>query len=128
MQFTPATKPFISLEEQARQICLQRGYQFESFLGSGAFKECFSVRSTSGEPLALKILKPGFSRSRLGREIQAMQQCDHLHIAKLHEVSSVDIDGSKYGFLIEELLLGGTLQAYIANNGLLTHALCKDLA
>lgn len=105
MPFTPIPKAsFTELEDRARYVALRRGFEFKQFLGAGAFKECFLVVDSSGRPLALKLIKPGCSRQRLDREINAMSQCNHPHIAKLHEVNTIDIDGTPQEIMIEELL------------------------
>lgn len=117
----------IELEDRARRIALQRNFTFNQFLGAGAFKECFEVKNDSGQPLALKLLKPGCSRQRLDREISAMSQCNHPHIAKLHEVNTIEIDGMQQEILIEELLGGGSLQEHLQLHGTITTAQCFDI-
>jgi serine/threonine protein kinase len=128
MPFSPARKtPSTELEDQARYIARLKNFEFKQFLGAGAFKECFWVVDQSGQSLALKLLKPGCSRQRLDREIDAMSQCNHPHIAKLHEVGTVDINGSSQELMIEELLEGGNLQEYMMQRGPLTPEQCADI-
>lgn len=128
MQSTLVNNPSTKLAEYAQYLCAQRDYKFKSFLGAGAFKECFAIDAPDGTKYALKVLKPGCSRARLDREIQAMKQCDHVHIAKLFEVSTANVNGVAVDFMIEEMLEGGTLQSYLTNHGLLSANACKQLA
>lgn len=128
MPSTPIPKiPFTELEDQARHVAQLKGFKFKQFLGAGAFKECYWVVNNSGESLALKLLKPGCSRQRLDREISAMSSCDHPHVAKLYEMSTIDIDGVTQEILIEELLSGGSLLEYLQQHGNITPDQCFDI-
>lgn len=128
MPSTPTPKtPSTELEDKARYVACLKGFEFKQFLGAGAFKECFWVVDSAGRPLALKLLKPGCSRQRLEREIDAMSHCNHSHIAKLYEVNTIDINGTPQEILIEELLAGGNLQEHLAQHGALTIEQCFDI-
>lgn len=128
MPFLPKLKtPTSELESQAIHIARIKGFDLKQFIGVGAFKECYWVINKSGQSLALKLLKPGCSRERLDREIEAMSQCDHPYIAKLYEVSTVDINGYQQELMIEELLQGGSLQEYVVRYGSITPSQCIDI-
>lgn len=51
---------------------------------------------------------------RFGREITALQKCQHPAIARLHSISMENVDGVDYCILAEEFLAGGTLLERIA--------------
>ena len=97
------------MEQVARSYAEACGLIFQEKVGSGAFKETFSVLK-GNEQLALKILSVGFSPERTKREIDAMVRCVHPHIGMLREVGSFVHDGHEYTCLIEEFLDGGTLR------------------
>lgn len=117
----------IELENNARYIAKLKNFQFKGFIGSGAFKQCFLVVDQFGHSLALKLLKSGCSQDRLDREIDAMSQCNHTNIAKLHEVSSIDIDGVRQEMMIEEFLDGGSLHDYLIKHRQITSVVCADI-
>jgi serine/threonine protein kinase len=101
--------PAPALEEIARAICTGAGHKFEKKLGEGAFKEVFLVTTSSKEPRALKVLKPGLASERTEREVEAMTRCRHPNIASLETVTNFDHATGKYTFLVEEYIGGGTL-------------------
>lgn len=128
MPSTPTPQTFSTeLEIRARHVAQLKGLTFKQFLGAGAFKECYWVINNSGESLALKLLKPGCSRQRLDREISAMSLCKHPHIAKLHEVNTIDVNGAPQEIMIEELLGGGSLLEYLQQSGTITPEQCFDI-
>ncbi len=106
-----------ALEPVAREICQGQGWGFGNFVGAGAFKETFRVLDAKGAPAALKVYKPSGSLVRAQREIDAMAQCSHPHIAKLFAVGTQTIGKTAYAFCIEEFLPGGTLADAFANSG-----------
>lgn len=98
-----------SLEAVMRAICNSRGLVPGVKIGEGAFKDTYLVRTTYGEPRALKVVREGCSIERTMREVEAMKKCDHPGIAKLHDVSSIGYCGRTYVFMLEEYIAGGTL-------------------
>ena len=98
------------LEAVARAICSAAGYSFGAGIGEGSFKETFFVTKTDGTQLALKILKPGFSPERTQREVEAMKRCAHPGIAALVELAEFEHGGTKYTYLTETFMGGGTLE------------------
>jgi serine/threonine protein kinase len=104
-----------ALEPIGKAICDAAGYTFGTAVGSGAFKETFSATDGDGRSLAIKVLRPGCSNERSDREIEAMKRCSHPNVAALVELSTIEVDGSRYTFLIEDFMAGGTLDDRIKN-------------
>lgn len=96
------------LESYARDICVQKGFDFIRSVGLGASKETFEVRGPNGS-LALKVYKPGCSPERNLREVRALQLCDHPNIGRIIEFGDTTAHGSAITYALEELLTGGTL-------------------
>ena len=107
-----------SLESIAQAICASAGYTFGGGVGQGTFKETFLATTPAGKKLALKVLKPGCSTERSDREIDAMKRCNHPNIVALIELSQFDDAGTKYVYLTEAFMEGGTLDDRL-KNGLL---------
>lgn len=99
----------LTLEAVARAICENAGFEFHSGIAEGSFKETYLIRKVDGSPLALKVLKPGASPERSGREVDAMQRCSHPNIASLVVLADFDHAGQTYTYLVEEFMDGGTL-------------------
>jgi serine/threonine protein kinase len=59
--------------------------------------------------LAVKVLKPDCSTERSAREVEAMKRCDHPNIIALEELSEFEHGGTKYVYLVEAFMGGGTL-------------------
>jgi serine/threonine protein kinase len=109
----------LTLEPIAQAICVSAGYTFGGGVGQGTFKETFLVTTTDGKKLALKVLKPGCSTGeRSDREIDAMKRCKHPNIVALIELADFDHAGTKYVYLTEAFMDGGTLEDRL-KNGLL---------
>ena len=70
------------LTEAARELCHQRGLDFQAPLGRGAFKSAYLALS-DGAPVALKLARVEGSADRLIREAAALQGCNHHSIARL---------------------------------------------
>jgi serine/threonine protein kinase len=98
-----------ALEGIAKAICDLVGYEYGSGIGQGAFKETFSATQKDGARVAVKVLKPGCSAERSDREVDAMKRCSHPNVAALLELSSIEIEGVQYPFIIEAFMSGGTL-------------------
>jgi serine/threonine protein kinase len=110
--------PTVTLRPIAEEICRRDGLTFVRPVGSGQFKETFEVRMTADRRLALKILVPGGSSpERAQREIDAMLECEHPHIAKLERVAGTSISGTLYQYMLEEFLDGGTLADQVRGGG-----------
>jgi serine/threonine protein kinase len=119
--------PPLQLEPVAHALCASEGWQFVAAVGSGAFKETFEILDTRGTRLALKIVRPGGSSARVDREVEAMLQCSHPNIAKLHAVQQGTVAGVTYLYLLEEYLAGGSLTQFILRSGALSAAQTKVL-
>jgi len=108
-----------NLTQVAKSICDQEGLTFGEYVGGGAFKQIFRVETSDNRVYALKVVKGSASTQRTGREIQAIQKCNHPNIGKLFSVGNHDFDGNKYVFTLEEFLAGGTLTSFLNQNGFL---------
>ncbi len=106
------------LIKAAKIICEQNDYKLINEKGEGTFKKTYSI-SKDGELYALKVYKPENLNQRGDREIEAMKRCDHPNIAKLHSLGTIDVEGLKILYTLEEYLDGGTLQEILENNGFL---------
>lgn len=101
--------PIYTMESVARAICTKCGYTFGGGIGQGTFKETFLATKPDGTKLALKVLKPGCSTARNDREVDAMKRCDHTNIVALLELAEFDHAGTRYVYLVEAFMEGGTL-------------------
>jgi serine/threonine protein kinase len=101
-------KPY-TLESVAEAICHAHGYAFGGGIGQGGFKETFLATTRDNEKIALKVLRVGCSAVRSDREVDAMKRCKHPNIVALLELAEFDIEGTKYCYLIESYMTGGTL-------------------
>lgn len=106
------------LTQIAQKICEIKKLKFISYVNKGAFKQVFRVETAQGEPYAMKIIR-NISSQRTNREVDAIQKCNHPNIARLFEIDTHDINGSKYIFTLEEFLGGGTLTSRLQQNGCL---------
>jgi serine/threonine protein kinase len=97
------------MESVARAICAGLGYSFGGGIGQGAFKETYLVTKADGTKLAVKVLRPGCSTDRSGREVDAMKKCEHPNIIALLELAEFEHIGTKYGYIVEKFMEGGTL-------------------
>lgn len=98
----------MTLEQVAKTICDNESLLFEGFVGSGAFKDTFHVRS-SIESIALKVYKPDNRNEREQDEINAMKRCNHPNIAKFYHINELVYSGTTYLYSQEEFISGGTL-------------------
>lgn len=98
-----------ALEPVALAICAVAGYAFGGGIGQGTFKETYLVTKPDGTPLALKVIKSGCSPTRSDREVEAMKRCNHPNIMALIELATFDHRGTKFDYLIEAYMGGGTL-------------------
>jgi serine/threonine protein kinase len=119
--------PDPALAMVAQRICDVDHYTFDGFVGEGAFKETFRVVAADETPIALKLLRPGYSSHRTQREIDAMERCNHPAIGKLLSLAEFQLAGTKYTYCLEEFLAGGTLTESIERNGLLAAVQTKRL-
>jgi len=110
--------PTYTLDPVARAICAALGHQFGGGISQGAFKETFLATKTDGSKLALKVLRQGCSTERSEREVDAMKRCAHPNIIALLELADFDHAGTKYTYLLESFMEGGTLDDRI-KSGLL---------
>ena len=83
---------------------------------------------TSGEPVALQIVRPGpleqVPRDKVEAEARAAQQLDHVNIARLRDFG---FDGSDIVY-VREFLEGSTLDAWVAEHGPLPVAAVMRIA
>lgn len=111
--------PTFTLESVAQAICAASGHTFGGEINQGSFKETFLVVRGDGTKLALKVLRQGYSAERNEREVEAMKRCDHPNIVALVELADFDHAGTKYTYLLERFMEGGTLEDRI-KGGLLS--------
>lgn len=99
------------LARAAGHLCSERGYSLEAEpLGRGAFKSVFLIRD--GPHLAaLKIAEMGGAEERLQREVQALQSCEHMSVARILDAFPFIFESQRLWVVIEEYLAGGTLEA-----------------
>jgi serine/threonine protein kinase len=102
--------PSYSLESVAQAICAESGFIFGGGINQGSFKETFLVTRKDGSRLALKILRPGCSAERNEREVEAMKRCADPNIVALLELADFDHEGTKFTYLLERFMEGGTLE------------------
>jgi eukaryotic-like serine/threonine-protein kinase len=99
---------------------LARKYRVDSVLGDGAMGVVYSVTHlTLGQRVALKVLRPDFSRdavfvSRFLREAKAMAQIKSPHVAHVYDVDRLE-DGTPY--IVMERLEGSDLAAVLRAEG-----------
>jgi serine/threonine protein kinase len=105
-----------SLDPVAHAACARDGFTFVRAVGEGVFKETFEVVLPDGAHVALKVYKPGHPHHRTGREIDALQRCAHVAIAKLFTLGTMDWGGTTYLLSIEEFIGGGTLASRLVND------------
>jgi serine/threonine protein kinase len=98
-----------TLESVALAICAASGHAFGGGINQGSFKETFLATRSDGAKLALKVLKHGCSAERNEREVEAMKRCSHSNIVTLVELADFDHAGTKYTYLLEPFMDGGTL-------------------
>ena len=101
--------PTYALESVAQAICAASGYTFGGGIGQGTFKETYLATKADGTKLAVKILRPGCSTDRSDREVDAMKRCAHPNIIALLELAGVEHAGTRYDYLVEMFMAGGTL-------------------
>ena len=104
------SSPPFTLEPIAQAICQALGYSFGGGKSQGSFKETFLVTKKDNSKLALKVLRPGCSTERSDREVDAMKRCQHANIVGLIELAQFDHGGTKYVYLLEQFMEGGTLE------------------
>jgi hypothetical protein len=71
--------------------------------------ETFLGTAPNGELVSVKVLKPDCSTERGASEIEAMKRPDHPNIIALDELSEFEHAGTKYVYLVEGFMGGGTL-------------------
>jgi serine/threonine protein kinase len=98
-----------TLQPVAQAICTASKYTFGGGAGQGTFKETYLATKPDGTKLALKVLRPGCSSARSEREVEAMKRCSHPNIIPLLELAEIIHAGTKYGYLLETFMAGGTL-------------------
>src|SRR5580698_3710063 len=101
------------LEPVAQAICAASNYDYGGGIGQGSFKETFLVTRSDGTQLALKVIKPGCSRERSDREVDAMKRCNHPNIIRLLELAEFDHAKTRYSYLVEAFMGGGTLDEHL---------------
>lgn len=115
-----------NLSQIAQAICEKKGLALDKRVGGGAFKQVFRVETEGGDSYALKIIKGTIAAQRTDREIEALKRCDHANIARLFKTGTCESHGTKYSFILEEFLSGGTLTLRYQELGPLNNEeLCK---
>jgi serine/threonine protein kinase len=99
-----------TLESVAQAICAASGHTFGGGINQGSFKETFLATRNDGRKLALKVLKQGCSAERNEREVDAMKRCSHPNIVALLELAEFGFANTKYTYLLEQFMEGGTLE------------------
>jgi serine/threonine protein kinase len=97
------------LESVAQAICAASGFKYGGGFNHGSFKETFLATKKEGDKLALKVLRPGCPTERSEREVDAMKRCAHPNIVALIELAEFEHAGTKYTYLLEKFMEGGTL-------------------
>ena len=100
---------FPDLSDIAQAICNATGYDLIGRVGEGSFKETFHVRTPDGNSAALKVLRQNSAIDRIRREVEAMSRCSHPNIGRLYSIEVIDYQGSRFLYMTEEFLEGGTL-------------------
>jgi serine/threonine protein kinase len=77
-----------------------------TFLGSGAFGDTWCV----GDRAVKIICVDGYPPGRVAREISGLSRVDSPHVVRLHEASSVVLNGTDRPALFFEYVEGGDLQ------------------
>jgi serine/threonine protein kinase len=103
----PATT--YTLESVAQAICAASGHAFGGRVNQGSFKETYLATKADGAKLALKVLRQGCCPERSDREVEAMKRCTHPNIIALLELAEFEHAGTKYTYLLENFMEGGTL-------------------
>lgn len=101
--------PTYSLEPVAQAICAASNFEFGGGINQGSFKETFLVTRGDGIRLALKVLRKECSSERNVREVEAMKRCADPNIVALLELADFEHAGTKYTYLLEQFMEGGTL-------------------
>jgi len=107
--------PEVDLSEVARSICNSKDFTFVRPVGGGTYKQVFQVERGENEVFALKVVAEATTRT--AREIDALKSCNHPNIAHLFEVGEHDFQSTKYDYLLEEYLGGGTLTQKLGIQG-----------
>ena len=114
------------LTEAARELCHQRGLEFQAPLGRGAFKSAYLALS-DGAPVALKLARVEGSADRLIREAAALQGCNHHSIARLVGAFTFPHQGEVLWAVVEEFIGGGTLEQRTPVDGILDPVMVRDI-
>jgi serine/threonine protein kinase len=101
-----------SVQEMASGLNVDPGQL--RYLGTGSFGETWQVSGPNGF-LACKIIyKPGYSVTRLNREVTGLQRLNHPNIVRLIDVTEVELRGEKRPALHFEYIAGGDIEAVLA--------------
>lgn len=98
--------------------CLKKKIDFVTYLGQGAFKEVYKVKSQE-QSYSLKIIDPNkVNFGRLNREVESIKACNSDHISKLFGIDEFKFQNVVYLLTIEEYLSGGNLTNKISKQKL----------
>jgi len=100
----------------AKEICIKEKLYYDDYVGGGAFKQVFRVKSENNQNYALKVIKG--SSPRTEREIKAIQRCSHNNIAQLFRSGTYIKDIHSFDYTVEEFLPGGTLTTKLTRGNL----------
>ena len=76
-------------------------------------KAAFKIRSKNGEVLCLKLVAPKYQLGRLQRELLALRQVKHPHIAAFREYTLSVEPGKERHHIIEEFVEGSDLREHL---------------
>ena len=98
-------------------------FEVTAALGEGGMGEVYRARDTRlGRDVALKLLPPAVASDpdrlrRFEREAKTLASLNHPHIAQIHSIEVIAMDGREVPAIAMELVQGRTLAAVLAAEG-----------
>ncbi|WP_344879842.1 serine/threonine-protein kinase [Zhihengliuella alba] len=85
-------------------------------VGRGSTGAVYEVRAASGEPLAFKVVADDTWAGLRRRESEVLQSLRHEHLVEVHGTARSEVGGG----LLMEMLPGGSVEALVERDGVLT--------